>query len=156
MVSTPRLWRLCRETHAASTFSGEGAFRFGGRWSPPGLAIVYCAESRSLAAMEVLVHHLDTATFKLARWTVTSADVPEAVIEKPARVPKDWQNLSPVADVQLFGAEWVRAARSAALRVPSAVVLGEFNYLLNPAHPDFSKIIVGKPEPFDFDTRFKR
>lgn len=155
-MNTLRLWRLCRETHAASTFSGEGAFRYGGRWSPPGLAVVYCAESRSLAAMEVLVHHLGTEIFKLTRWTMTAASVPEFIIEKPARVPKDWRELPPVADVQGFGAEWARAARSAVLRVPSSVVLGEFNYLLNPAHADFTKISIGKPETFDFDSRFKR
>lgn len=155
-MSTLRLWRLCRETHAVSTFSGDGAFRYGGRWSPPGLAVVYCAESRSLAAMEILVHHLGTEIFKLARWTVTAADVPETVIEKPTHVPKNWRELPPVTEVQGFGAEWVREARSAGLRVPSSVVLGEFNYLLNPAHADFAKITVGKPEPFDFDSRLKR
>jgi RES domain-containing protein len=147
---------LCREPHAARTFSGDGAFRYGGRWSPPGLAVVYCAESRSLAAMEVLVHHLGTEVFNHTRWTMTAVDAPEALIEKPAGVPKDWRKLSPVADVQAFGAAWVRTARSAVLRVPSAVVLGEFNYLLNPAHADFIRLTIGKPEPFEFDARFKR
>lgn len=120
------------------------------------MAIVYCAESRSLAAMEVLVHHLGTEIFKLTRWTVTAADVPESLVEKPTRVPKEWRELSPVAVVQGFGAEWARTARSAVLRVPSSVVLGEFNYLLNPAHADFPRITVGKAEPFDFDSRLKR
>jgi RES domain-containing protein len=29
----------------------------------------------------------------------------------------------------------------------------ENNYLLNPRHPDFSKIAVGEPEPFSLDQR---
>lgn len=119
------------------------------------MAVVYCAESRSLAAMEILVHHLGTEVFTVAKWVVIAADVPEALIEKPTRVPEAWRELSPAVAVQTFGATWVNEKRSAALRVPSAVVLGEFNYLLNPAHPDFAKIVVGKPEPFLFDSRLR-
>jgi RES domain-containing protein len=155
LVNTLRLWRLCRDIHAAKAFSGEGPFRHGGRWNPAGVQVVYCAESRSLAAMEILVHHLGTEIFKLSRWVVISADVPETVIEKPTRVPEAWRGQSPIPSVQEFGASWVREKRSAALRVPSAVVLGEFNYLLNPLHPDFKKIVVGNPELFLFDSRFK-
>jgi RES domain-containing protein len=155
VVSTLRLWRLCRDVHAGEAFTGEGPFRYGGRWNPAGVQVVYCAESRSLAAMEILVHHLGTEVFKVARWVVISADVPESLIEKPARVPDTWRESSPVVAAQEFGGNWVREKRSAALRVPSAVVLGEFNYLLNPAHSDFAKIVVGKPELFSFDPRFK-
>lgn len=154
-MSTRRLWRLCRDVHAAKAFTGAGPFRYGGRWSPPGLAVVYCAESRSLAAMEILVHHLGTEVFTVAKWVVIAAELPESLVEKPARVPDAWRGLSPTAAVQEFGATWAREGRSAALRVPSAVVLGEFNYLLNPAHPDFARIEVGKPEPFLFDSRLK-
>lgn len=152
-MSTLRLWRLCRAVHAGDTFSGEGPFRYGGRWSPPGVAVVYCAESRSLAALEVLVHRVGSDIFNLTRWVVMAVEVPESVIERPARVPDTWRELPPVASVQGFGATWARERRSAALRVPSAVVLGEFNYLLNPAHPDFKRIKSGDPEPFSFDAR---
>ena len=155
MVSTQRLWRLCRDVHATKAFSGEGPFRYGGRWNPPGIPVVYCAESRSLAAMEILVHQLGTEVFKASRWVVISAEVPENLIEKPTRVPEAWRGQSPVPSVQEFGATWLRERRSAVLRVPSAVVLGEFNYLLNPAHADFAKVVVGKPELFSFDSRLK-
>lgn len=154
-MSTLRLWRLCRDVHAAKAFTGEGPFRYGGRWSPPGVPVVYCAESRSLAAMEILVHRLGTEVFRASRWVMIAADVPETVIEKPARVPEAWRAQSPIPAVQDFGAAWARERRSAALRVPSAVVLGEFNYLLNPAHPDFEKFTLGKPELFSFDARLK-
>ena len=154
-MNTQRLWRLCRDVHAAKAFSGEGPFRYGGRWSPAGVPIVYCAESRSLAAMEILVHHLGTEIFQLSRWVVIGVDVPETLIEKPVRVPEAWREPSPVPSAQEFGAAWVREKRSAVLRVPSAVVLGEFNYLFNPVHPDFGKITVGQPELFLFDPRFK-
>ena len=152
-MSTVRLWRLCRAELAAKTFTGEGPYLYGGRWSPPGCRLVYCAESRSLAAMEVLVHHVGTEIFRLTRWVAIPADVPEILIEKPARVPEAWRGQSPVAEVQRFGADWTRERRSAVLRVPSAVVLGEFNYLLNPAHFDFRRVKIGPAEAFVFDPR---
>lgn len=153
MVNPARLWRLCRSTYADEAFSGQGAFRLGGRWSPRNLAVVYCADSRSLAAMEILVHHIGTEVFRESLWVQIAADVPTDAIEIPARVPTEWRDPPPVASVQAFGAAWIREQRSAALRVPSSVVLGEFNYLLNPAHADFAKVRVGKPERFNFDAR---
>ncbi len=153
MVNLVRLWRLCRSTYADEAFSGRGAFQFGGRWSPPGVAVVYCAESRSLAAMEVLVHHLGTAVFRESSWVQIAADVPADCIQLPTRVPVEWRETPPAAGVQAFGAAWAEERRSVVLRVPSAVVLGEFNYLLNPAHPEFARVRLGKPGAFAFDSR---
>ena len=115
---------------------------------------MYCAQSRSLAAMEILVHHIGTAVFRESLWLQIPAEVPADLIELPARVPSDWREPPPVEGVQAFGATWAKEQRSAALRVPSSVVLGEFNFLLNPAHPDFKRVKLGKPEPFSFDPRF--
>ncbi|MBL9186279.1 MAG: RES domain-containing protein [Opitutaceae bacterium] len=153
MVAPLRLWRLCRSIYADEAFSGRGAYLLGGRWSPPGAGVVYCADSRSLAAMEVLVHHIGTGVFRDSLWVQIAADVPSDLVEIPARVPGEWREPSPVASVQAFGAAWFREQRSVALRVPSSVVLGEFNYLLNPAHPEFKRVKLGQPEPFNFDPR---
>ncbi|PHX84788.1 MAG: hypothetical protein CK538_10170 [Opitutia bacterium] len=59
------------------------------------------------------------------------------------------------AETQTFGSEWAKAGRGVTLRVPSSIVLGEFNYLLNPNHPDFSKIEIGAVAPFEFDSRIR-
>ena len=150
------VWRLSREVYAAESFSGEGSRRFGGRWSPAGLSVAYSSESRSLAALEVLANVRDPAILFARPWVVIAAAIPGELIEHPSRVPPNWRDTPYPSETQRFGAEWIQAARSVALRVPSAVVLGEFNYLLNPAHPDFGRVKVGKPEPFSFDPRFKR
>lgn len=117
------------------------------------MRVVYCAESRSLAAMEVLVGLDERERLLEIPWVCIPVALPRALIEMAAQVPSEWRQYPHSTATQAFGAEWVRSQRSAALRVPSAVVPGEFNYLLNPAHPKFTRVKVGKPEPFSFDPR---
>jgi len=49
-------WRIVPEQWAATAFDGEGARLHGGRWNSPGKPAVYLADTRALAALEVLVH----------------------------------------------------------------------------------------------------
>ncbi len=133
--------------------SGEGSYRRGGRWNPPGIRVIYCAESRSLALVEVLANLRRPGFMQSQPWVVIQAAVPSELIERPPQVPENWRETPYTTATQSFGAEWVQAQRSVALRVPSAVVPGEFNYLLNPAHPKSGKVKIGKPEPFSFDQR---
>jgi RES domain-containing protein len=152
-VSDVLVWRLCAAHRLPMAFSGEGAARRGGRWNAPGARAVYTADSRALAIVEVLVNAEDRDRLGALEWVFVSASIPGELIEKPAKYPQSWRDYPHRRETQLFGSEWVQARRSAALRVPSAVVPGEFNYLLNPAHPQFAKVKVGKPEPFSFDPR---
>jgi RES domain-containing protein len=147
------VWRLCAATRARDAFAGEGSYRRGGRWNPRGIRVVYCAESRSLAAMEVLVGVDEKEQLLEIPWVCMPATLPLESVEKAAKVPPEWRQYPHNAASQSFGAEWVQTQRSAALRVPSSVIAGEFNYLLNPAHPQFAKVRIGKPEPFSFDPR---
>lgn len=152
-MSSRVIWRLCAEKYAASAFSGEGAELYGGRWSPPGLRVAYCAESRSLAMVEILANADEPDRLLHLRWSMVSAAVPETAIAKPARFPSNWRKFPHPPDTQAFGAAWLKAGEHLALRVPSAVVPGEFNYLLNPAHPDFTQVVISPPERFAFDPR---
>jgi RES domain-containing protein len=152
-VSSVTVWRLAAKRRATTLWSGEGAFRRGARWSPPGVRAVYCAESRALAALEVLVHVEEVSDFVALDWVIAPATIPNALVEQPQKFPADWRIYPYKATTQDFGAEWIRSGRSAVLRVPSAVVLGDFNYLLNPLHADFSRIEFGKPASFQFDPR---
>lgn len=155
-MSPITVWRLCRKPYAAESYSGEGSRLFGGRWSPVGLRVAYSSESRSLATLEVLANARDPDLLFAQPWVMIAALVPAEFIERPARVPDNWRTTPYGPATQTFGAEWARAARSAVLRVPSTVVLGEFNYLVNPDHPDFTKVKISPPEPFAFDLRLRR
>lgn len=147
------VWRLCAAQYAATAFSGVGAKLFGGRWSPAGVPVAYTSESRALAVVEILANVEDPATLLAAAWVLVPAELAPEQIERPARVPESWRQFPHPIETQLFGAEWVRAGRRVALRVPSAVVPGEFNYLINPVHPDFQYMRFGPAEPFSFDAR---
>jgi RES domain-containing protein len=147
------IWRLCAEKYAGNAFSGEGAELYGGRWSPPGLRVAYCAESRALAVVEILANAEEPDRLSHLKWSLIAATLPESAIEKPARFPANWRQFPHPPDTQAVGAAWLRAGQHLALRVPSAVVPGEFNYLVNPAHPAFAKVVIAAPERFAFDPR---
>jgi len=153
----PQVFRICKTKYAATSFDGERAFRFGGRWNTRGTRIIYTAGSLALAVLEMLVHLDDDAL--LLKYSFIKAQVPPELIlpvEKFRRLPKDW-SLSPApTTMQSIGDEWARARVSAVLEVPSAIIPPEKNYLLNPAHADYFKITLSKPHKFALDGRLKR
>lgn len=144
-----RVFRVCRAIHAR--LDGEGARRVGGRWNSPGRPIVYMAESVSLAILENLVH-MNREDFPLGYVTI-GARIPDTIEVLGC---DDLWTIHHDSDRQSLGDHWIDSMRSAVLRVPSAVVPSEFNYLLNPRHVDFGKIVTDLPVPFTFDERLFR
>ena len=148
----PEAWRIIKEKHAATAFSGEGARLFGGRWNSRGVPVVYTSSTYSLAALESLVHLNPSVPFN---YVASRIKLDPALLETipPKALPPDWREEPPPPSSKAVGDAWVREARSAVLALPSVIIPGESNYLLNPAHPDFSKVSIGKPEAFVFDPR---
>jgi RES domain-containing protein len=148
-----RVWRISNAKYAHSAFSGEGARLFDARWNFAGSPMVYTSSSLSLAAIEYFVH-LDPSEAPTALVSLM-AEVPDGLaIERIdlAQLPNDWRRVDN-RHLQKLGSDWVKSLRSVALIVPSAAVLGEWNVLLNPAHPDFRKIKIGEALPFQYDER---
>lgn len=148
----PEAWRIVKEKHAATAFSGDGAAKTGGRWNSRGVPVVYTSSTKSLAALESLVHLNPPVFFKYVAIRIQFDD---ALIELvPAKaLPADWWVEPPPPSSKAVGDAWVRQTRSAMLALPSVIISGEPNYLLNPAHPGFKNISIGKPEGFAFDPR---
>ena len=148
----PEGWRIIKERHAATAFSGEGAAKNAGRWNSRGVPVVYTSSTKSLAALEILVHLNPPVSFKFA---VIRIRFSESLMEKvaPRSLPADWREEPPPPSCRRIGDAWVLEERSAVLVLPSVIIPGEPNYLLNPAHPDFKKISIAKPERFAFDPR---
>lgn len=142
-----RLYRL--GTRAFPVWDGGGAASVGGRWNPVGVAVIYAAGSLALAMLERLVQRRN-----LGETLLVEAVVPDdiAIEDLFAAPPPNWQALgSP--DAVAAGGEWAASRRTALLRVPSALVPREPNYLVNPAHPDAARIVVGAPGRLEWDAR---
>ena len=149
--------RLSKKSRSGEAFTGEGARRFGGRWNHKGTPVIYVSESLSLAALEQFVH-LGREGFKIP-FVYFRVVIPKNVsiqdIKKEA-LPKDWRAEPSTHSTKDIGTSWIKNNTSAVLRVPSIIVPGENNFLLNINHKDFKKIKVGDPEPFRFDHRMEK
>ena len=106
----------------------------------------------ALAALETLVHLNPPLRFRCVSIEVAFEDALVEVVN-PSTLPSDWSEEPPPPSSQAIGDLWVRKARSAVLEIPSVIIPSETNYLINPKHPDFHKIHIGKPVPFAFDSR---
>ena len=116
--------------------------------------MVYTAESAALATLEVLARVRRMAT--LASFVVISCEFDEKLVSAVEHFPANWRDYPAPKELQAIGDGWARKKTSAVLRVPSVIVPGENNFLLNPAHPKFKRIAIGKPERFEFDLRLMK
>ena len=150
----PTAWRIVKEKQSAEAFSGEGARLFGGRWNSPGTRMVYTSESSALVMLEMLVH-LD-APGLLHHYGLISVEIDAALVVSLERavLPENWKQDAAPFEVRAIGDLWAKGGSSVALAVPSALVPGESNFLLNPAHPGFSKLRIGGPRALEFDPQF--
>ena len=149
-----RVWRLCQAFRAKDSLSGEGGIHVSGRWHLRGTRIVYTSATLSLAALEMLVHA--NRAFAPQDLVAVEVEVPASLeIERVplSRLPVKWDADPAPAGIQELGSRWAASRRSAVLEVPSAVIPLECNYLLNPAHPRFSRVRIIGRVPFSFDAR---
>jgi RES domain-containing protein len=145
-------YRIVKARHARTAFTGEGARLAGGRWNRPGETVVYTSASLALAAIETFVHlGEDGLHIRFVYFKVEIRD--DVAIQQCRRPPAGWRAEPPGDASMRYGSRWARAGRAAVLEVPSVIVPSEKNYLLNPRHPDFARIRVGRAVPFVFDPR---
>ena len=147
-------YRIVQAEWARSAMNGEGAWLHGGRWNPPGLHAVYLAQSRALAALEIIVH-APREVWSL-EWRIIEVEVPDELIQAVsiADLPAAWQALPSSLTARNFGAKWLRGRRALALKLPSVIIPEEHSLMLNPRHADVVKLRVSKPKEFRLDPRF--
>ncbi len=146
-------WRIVKSKYVPGAFSGQSASDYGGRWNSPGTRIVYTASSTSLALLEILVHLGFPPT--LPSYALILAIFDEDLVlqlDMPS-LPGNWREQPPPRETQAIGDEWVASGRSAVLAVPSVIIPHETNLLINPLHPDFTKIAIHDPIDFPIDGR---
>ncbi len=145
------VWRICASKYRETAFSGIGGLYVPGRWHFQGVKIVYTAESLALASLEIFVH-LESDNVPLVAIKAWLGDEMEIEEITSDRLPDSWQETSAYPQLQKLGRDWLREQRTPILKVPSAVVPVEFNYLLNPQHPKL-KVDLEPPIVFKFDRR---
>ena len=148
-------YRLVAPKWANSALSGEGARLYGGRWNSSGTSMVYLSGSRALAALELLVHLTSPETRMIPRVLIT-VNIPHALIGGRLWTAPGWQDEPPGKNSTDQGDEWLRANNTAAVRAPSVLIPEEDNILLNPFHPDFSKITTLEARTFSYDPRLSQ
>ena len=146
-------WRIVPATRAQTAFTGEGPWRYGGRWTSPGVRVVYVSEHQSTAAFEVFANRMPF---------ILEGKYKAFYIEWPGRLtetfpleklPANWRIHPPAMETRQIGDRWAKERRSAVLALPSAVSPADINFLLNPGHPNFKRIRIGSPIDFEFDSR---
>lgn len=151
-----RAFRIVSPHHEAGAWTGEGARRFGGRWNSIGRPVVYAADTLSLAALERLVHLGDYELLQRHRWSWIEYDDANATTLTLTDLPPTWANDPPPPEIQQLGDAWLTRGDTLALRVPSVIVPGEFNVMLNPTHSAFATAGRGSFEDFRFDPRLRK
>ena len=148
-------WRIVSSNYQDKAYSGEGARFHGGRWNSKGVAVVYTAGNLALASIEMIVNL--PAPKLLSNYVRIPARITmDLIVDLPeADLPQNWNSRPISPSTRIIGDRWIKEQSSAVLKVPSIVVPDEYSYLLNPNHPDFTKIEIGKPIIHYFDPRLE-
>lgn len=151
-----RLFRLCRRAFSKNPLDGRGGLFAAGRWHSPRRLVCYASDSLALASLEALVHcepdllPRDLIAIEIAvppRLKIDRIDIRE--------LPRSWRRYPAPRTLQGLGNAWLDGANACVLRVPSALVPSESNFLINPAHPDVRKLRVVGRAAFRFDERLE-
>jgi RES domain-containing protein len=149
-----QLYRVLRKKYARTPFDGEGAYRYGGRWSSPGTRLSYTSEHQSLALLEYFVH-LDSEDAP-DDFVLAIAEVPGDLTQERVEVgtlPASWRESAAPAELVRLGDEFVQRGEHCLLLVPSVLAPSENNCLVNPEHSDYKRIVMRGVEPLTYDPR---
>jgi RES domain-containing protein len=145
------VYRICKKEYSHD-LSGKGAELSGGRWNSKGIAMLYTCQSRALCLAEVAVH-LPLSSIP-NDYYLTSILLPKTAVQMHDKVlHKSWKNFPYSQLTRNIGDAFIKANKFLILKVPSAVVQGDFNFLINPHHSSFYKVKISSTEPFEFDSR---
>ncbi len=148
-----KLYRLAKTAYSKD-LSGKGAEIAGGRWNSKGVAMIYTAQSIALVTTEIAVHiplgilpkGYVAITYELSEGTIVEEF-------KEDELPADFKSIPHSHATQIIGDEFISSKRALVLKVPSVVVQGDYNFLINPNHQDLNKISIVNIEPYEFDRR---
>lgn len=146
------VFRICKEEYSTSLVSSGSA----NRWNERGQRVLYTCSSRSLATLELIVHSSSVvpgAGYKVLVISISDDDNLFRSIQT-ADLPVKWRKMEAYSALQRIGSQWYKNRETLILRVPSAVIPAEYNYIINTEHPDFEKHIqLVRSEDYFWDER---
>lgn len=147
-----KVFRLSRAAYS-SDLSGKGAEKGGGRWNSRGLPMIYTSQHISLCMAEIAVH--SPLGIIPINYELITLEIPEEEVTALPKgsLPENWREAFRMSNTQKLGDEFLNKGEKLILKVPSAVVAGEFNFLINPRHPKIKKVKILSIRPFEFDSR---
>ena len=141
------VYRCTLLKHLSSVLSGEGAARYGGRWNSKGIPVIYAAESRIMAVLELVIRQpIDKIC---ADFRIMPLEIPETFVQP--RLPGNWKDDEAIS--RRIGDELLQNTDNLIIKVPSALLANSFNYLINPLSPGVAHLKLLKEEPILMDKR---
>ena len=151
-----KAYRIAKQKYIKD-LSGTGSKKYGGRWNQKGTSVLYTSENISLAVLETLVHvEIDNLPTDLK---LLILNIPDSVTIKGLEVknlPTNWRDYPAPDKLADIGSKWVDSSKNLILQVPSVVIPGEKNLLINPSHSEFKKVKIDEIVDFQFDDRFSK
>jgi RES domain-containing protein len=146
------VFRICHEKYANQLTSSGSA----NRWNFQGQNVIYTGSSRSLSTLELVVHrNAIVPTFLYKVMVISIADEDHLIKQlRLSELPLNWRSLNAYSKLQRMGSEWYNRQETLILKVPSAIISQEYNYIINTEHPDFaSKVQLVRTEDYFWDNR---
>ena len=146
------VFRISKADYADKLSSSGSA----NRWNKNGQNVIYTGSSRSLSTLELIVHRGNVAPkidYKVMVISIADDDnlVKQVLI---SNLPKKWRRMSAYPALQKIGSEWYESQETLMLKVPSAIIPNEYNFVINTEHPDFSKnVTLVRKEEYFWDDR---
>lgn len=146
------VFRICKGSHAENLNSSGRA----NRWNKRGQHVIYTESLRSLATIELIVHRsavVPSVPYKVM--VISIADDYKFIRQvRKDELPVNWRTLAAYSILQDIGAKWYDSQETLLLKVPSAIISYEYNYIINTEHPDFSQNIrLLRTEDYFWDIR---
>ena len=150
------VFRLAVKEYA--TLDGIGGLYCSGRWHHEGKHVVYTASSRSLSVLERFIHESSMVVPSLVMLSIYIPDDLPQFSHAESTLPKGWDAVDDEQQsaTQDLGDKFLSDNKYAYMKVPSAIVPHEYNYIINPRHPDSSRIKINETLPYHYDERYKR
>jgi len=146
------VYRIAKDVYIRD-LTGIGAKTIGGRWNFKGVSVLYTSSSIALSMLECLAHF--PAAFAPKDMALACIELPEDSITEITlnELPENWRAVPSPQELKQLSYNWIKKQETLVLKVPSIIVPQEFNYIINPFHKDFDKIVLKKVLPFYFDNR---